>query len=157
IAILVPLLATFLWALLRDTYISIAIEEATEKAATWLGIPRADMIAAATPYVLAMGVISATAVTAYHLAIRERTLKPAFEFLYDESSLKYVRADPQATSYYFGLRVLADRTLDSPNVWVLESPFAERMFVHGLTQPHPTGVQIYTGGALDPGVTEPIR
>jgi hypothetical protein len=157
IALLVALFGVVAWSLLKETYIAIAIEEATQRAAEWLGIPRADMIAAATPLILTFGAGAIVAVTSYRLGARDRSLRPAFEFLYAENSALFVRNVEQRTDYFFGLHILSPATVDAPNVWVLPSPFAERMYVHNNEPIHPSGVEIWNGGALDPDVTHQIN
>jgi hypothetical protein len=155
IALLVPAFAALLWALVKDTYVAVAIEEATGQVAEYLRIPRAAMIAAATPYILALGVISATAVTAYQLGTRDRQLKPAFEFVYDENNPHWVQTGLPGHMYYFiGLHILSPRTVDFPKVWMLKGPLTQRLFA----PEHPSGSwQIYQGAALDPGVTESVK
>jgi hypothetical protein len=84
ITLLVALFGVFAWSLLKETYFAIAIEEATERAAELLEIPGANMIAAATLLILTFGAGAIVAVTSYRLGARDRSLRPAFEFLYDE-------------------------------------------------------------------------
>jgi hypothetical protein len=154
VVLLAVLAGTALAALLKDTVLAIAIEEATSRVADWLGVPRAQMIAAVTPYVLAFGVASAVAVASYHLGMRDRAQKPAFEFIFDHSQ-QWVQTDhPQRISYLFGLHVLAPQTVDFPNVWMLKSPLTKRLF----DPEHASGGHVlYKGGAIDPDVTEPIQ
>ena len=72
VAVLVVFFGTILWALVKDTYLSIALEEVTQRAADYLRIPKADMIASATPYVLSIGVVTVAAIAAFKLGERER-------------------------------------------------------------------------------------
>jgi hypothetical protein len=78
VPVLVVVFGTLLWALVKDTYLSIALEEITQRAADYLKIPRADMIAAAAPYVLSIGVIAATAIATFRLGKYDRkSFQPA--------------------------------------------------------------------------------
>lgn len=64
--------ATILWMLVKDTYLSVALEEVTQRVADYFNIPRADMIAAPTPYVVSIGVIAVAMYAAFKLGERER-------------------------------------------------------------------------------------
>jgi hypothetical protein len=150
ITLLVALFGVFAWSLLKETYFAIAIEEATERAAELLEIPGANMIAAATLLILTFGAGAIVAVTSYRLGTRDRSLRPAFEFLYDESSTKFVRNIEQRTDYFFRLHILSPTTVDAPNVWMRSSPFAERMYSNNNEPMHPSGVKIWDVGRFRP-------
>jgi hypothetical protein len=83
---------------------------------------------------------------------------PAFEFVYDPANPRWVSADSQKTRYCIGLRILSRQTIDHPNIWALEGPFTKRIFSRIAKEINPAGaVMIYSGGAIDPSVTEPIE
>jgi hypothetical protein len=152
LAVLVTVLATILWAALRDTYVAVAVETATEHAAKWIGIPRADMIAGLTPYLLAIAASFVVALVSYNLGIRDQTLKPTFKFIYDTKDNRFVRRDEQKISYFVGLRVVSKTTVEFPNVRILEGRFTSRKIAHdkGFDNHRFGPIQLYSGGALDP-------
>ena len=112
--------AVFLGSFIKETYLSIAIEEITQRAADDLGIPRASMIAAATPYVLSIAIITAASFAAFKLGEHKReSLQPtpdidprlAFERILNNSRWlkKNTENDPE-TKKTLVQNYLVDRT-----------------------------------------------
>jgi hypothetical protein len=81
-----------------------------------------------------------------------------FEFVFDPNDRRFVRTNYQKTSYFFGLHILAKETIDSPNVWALDSEFTRMTFARKFMSTHASrNVLIYSGGAIDPDHTEIIE
>lgn len=159
VVVLVAILGGLLWLFLKETYWAIAMETAIERFADWLGMSRPAMVAAATPYVLALAAASTVVWAAYSVGARDRHLKPEFEFVFSQTDPRFVRNESERTIYSVGLHITAQRTIDWPSVRAHEGPFTNRVIASahpGIAAP-PGYVGICEGGALDPEVTQIIE
>jgi|ERR1700730_11650547 hypothetical protein len=159
VAVLSAILAGLLWVFLKETYWAVVIETATERFAEWLGIPRPAIMAAVAPFVLAFASASAVAWAAYALGVQERKMKLPLEFVYLPNDEKFVKKLEHKTRYFVGLHVISPKTVHFPSVRAIRGAFTDRVIEphHGPGGSYLEGaVSIYTGGAIDPGVTEPI-
>lgn len=85
---------------------------------------------------------------------------PAFEFVFDPTNDQWAQPFQNGVRYFVGLRVIAPHTIDFPNVWIHRGGFAEMIAESRGLKLHGNGnVVIYNppGGAIDPGVVEPIE
>jgi len=138
------------------TIFNILFEEwIKHKLQDYLGITVAEMIerfgAITFPALGAIAVVWGL----YRYIERELT-KDAFEFVYDQTDNRFFQPDDKKAVYRVGLHIVAPHTIQWPNVRVLDSPFTHRVIAPRHTgRPHPVGaVQIYSGGAIDPGCLE---
>jgi hypothetical protein len=85
---------------------------------------------------------------------------PAFEFVFDSQDAMWARPLQSGVCYYVGLHIIAPHTVDFPNVWIHRGEIAEMVAEAQNVSLHANGgVQIFAppGGAIDPGVIEPIE
>jgi hypothetical protein len=158
VAVLATLFALLLWQLFKETSWALTLEATLEHFAEWIGIPRPTLVAAAFPFVLAIAAMWVLAWASYSLGLRDRALKAEFEFVYDPNDPRFVKVGPHKTTYFVGLRIKAQRTIDSPSVLALDGPFTERVIRGAGASLGPPGYFfLYRGGALDPEVTETIE
>jgi hypothetical protein len=90
VVVLAAVLAGLFWIFLKETYLAVAVEAATERAAEFLGMSRPGMISAATPYVLSIGAASAVAWAAYSLGSRDRSRTPDFDIEFEPADPRFV-------------------------------------------------------------------
>ncbi len=158
LAVVVAALTTVFLAFLKQTYWAVLVDLAFGHIAKMFGVERATMIALAAPYIVAFAAALVIVIVAYQIGLRDRSLKPAFEIIFDPNDKAFMSSSNERTRYFIGLKILTSHTIDSPNIWALNSPFTDRVFKQIYDNNHPSGnVRIYNGGALDPKVTEIIE
>jgi hypothetical protein len=158
LAICVAALTAVILAFLKETYWAALVDTVFDTTAHLFGVERAKMMATAAPFVIAITAAWVIIMVTYQLGMRDRTLKPEFDFIYDAHDPRFVKAEKHKTTYFVGLKIKARRTIDAPSVLAADNPFTERV-IHGRGAPSgPSGYFfVYRGGALDPDVTETVE
>jgi hypothetical protein len=132
LAILGFALAALLGTILKEMYWALAFETLVERAAHALNMPRADLIAAASPYVLACAVVAVVFMVAYRVGVRDRKAKSPLSILYDERDPRhaetrrgwYETSPSSDTRYYIDiLNRTTDRTISNVRVTWDTTPF----------------------------------
>jgi hypothetical protein len=145
---------TILWHFLKESYWAIAVDNYLEQIAHALGIERARIVATIGTIISFGLVVYAIGAVGYGVARWQDKHRPDFELIYEPSDPLWVVSEPNRTRYFVGLHILARRTVDFPNVWALPGTFTEAVFATIYPNHQSGAVQIYSGGAIDWGVTE---
>ena len=132
-AIVGLVLGTVLLQLLKETYLAVAVEAATERAAQSLHIPKPEMMAGAAPYTAALLVIAVAFSIAYRIGERDRKSRPSLEILYELDNPKHVetkdgfyKESPSSTRYYVEIfNRTWDKTIADVEITWDQTPFTE--------------------------------
>jgi hypothetical protein len=160
VALLVALLATALWALLKETYLAIAVEAAIEHLAEAIGVPRPTMIAAVTPYALAVAAAMAVTYAAYGIGVRDRLAAPDFDIEFDPQDNRCLDIGHPSIGYSILLRNRSSQTIAWPSIQARITPFTDQMLegVDPYNWGQPIGAKfVFVGGAIDPDARLQIK
>jgi hypothetical protein len=146
-----------LFILVRETYLSVVVDEIITHLANRVGVERPRMMAAIAPFVIYGSVAAAAIYGAFRLGVHERSLKPPFEFIFDKT---FVKKDSYKDIYSVGLHIKSKKTILFPTVRAHKSPFTDTIIAdYHLNMDAAGSTIVYSppGGAIDPTVTEPIE
>jgi hypothetical protein len=129
---------------------------------------RAQMVAAAAPFVIALMASSVVVSVAYKLGVRDRNLKPALVLLFKENDPAYVRPlrglhDQYGEFYSIGVLNKSSMTLTNVLVRALDSHFTQAIIAPARFHPRDLHyykrgpVKIYEFESLHPGAGEIIE
>lgn len=155
IVVLGAVLAALLWIFLKETYLAVAVETAVERSATYLGMSKPEMLAAATPYVLAIAAAAAVAWASYGLGVRDRISTPDFDIEFAPGDARFVEISENRIIYRIGLRNLAHRSILFPSIRARNTEFTNQILTERTDWGRPIGaMNVFIANVLDPNALE---
>jgi hypothetical protein len=144
----------------RETGWALTIETAVDKVAHAAGMERPEMIAAATPYIIAIAAAYGLLILGVRLGEQNRKNRPDFGIEFDAADDRFVDVLTDRVRYFVGLRNASDQTIMLPSMRAHNSEFTNQILSEcdPYNWGQPVGAMIiYAGGAIDPGGMELIE